>query len=317
MRRAATAANAQRSVPVIRAGRHKALPLLISMSALALGACSTSPVQTAATETQAAKTQAPKTPSEVRQRAIALAKADPREKDCLVRAMYFESNRSSESGLLGVGTVVLNRVESPRYPSTICGVVGAPRQFASGVLTRKMAERDLPKVRAVAEAILEGKRSEAVGNAKHFHMAGLRFSYPNMHYVTVAGGNAFYVRGERPQRRQIEEPATQVAMASEPVASGPVSSEPVAAASTASVASTAFTGAPLAFAPSAPSPVAATLASTAPNLLGKAPLPPSRPFDLALRRTTATADSEQPASGARLAALIPEKNGLRGSLRTD
>ena len=25
-----------------------------------------------------------------------------------------------------------------------------------------------------------------------FHMAGLRFSYANMHYVTVAGGNAFY-----------------------------------------------------------------------------------------------------------------------------
>ena len=307
MRRAAIAANAQRFVPVIRAGRHKALPLLISMSALALGACTTSPVQTAATETQAAKS-----PTEARKRAIALAKADPREKDCLVRAMYFESNRSSESGLLGVGTVVLNRVESPQYPSTICGVVGAPRQFASGVLTRKMAERDLPKVHAVAEAILDGKRSEAVANAKHFHMAGMRFSYPNMHYVTVAGGNAFYVKGERPERRRIEEPATQVAMASEPVAT-----ESVAAASTASVASTAFTGAPLAFAPSTPSPVAATLASAAPNLLGKAPLPPSRPFNLDLRKKTAKADSEQPASGARLAALMPEKTGLRGSLRSD
>lgn len=312
MRRAAVAANAQRFVPVIRAGRHKALPLLISMSALALGACTTSPIQTAATETQAAKS-----PTEARKRAIALAKADPREKDCLVRAMYFESNRSSESGLLGVGTVVLNRVESPQYPSTICGVVGAPQQFASGVLTRKMAERDLPKVHAVAEAILDGKRSEAVANAKHFHMAGMRFSYPNMHYVTVAGGNAFYVKGERPERRRIEEPATQVAMASEPVATESVASEPVAAASTASVASTAFTGAPLAFAPSTPSPVAATLASAAPNLLGKAPLPPSRPFNLDLRKKTAKADTEQPASGARLAALMPEKTGLRGSLRSD
>ena len=307
MRRAAIAANAQRSVPVNRAGRRKALPLLISMSALALGACSTAPVQTTSKEAPAAKT-----PSETRQRAIALAKADPREKECLVRAMYFESNRSSESGLLGVGTVVLNRVESPAHPSTICGVVGAPRQFASGVLTRKMAERDLPKVQAVAEDILNGKRNEAVGTAKYFHMAGLRFSYPNMRYVTVAGGNAFYDRTERSARRRVEEPATQIAMAAASVAS-----EPVAAANTASVAPTSFTGAPLAFAPAAPSRVAATLASTAPNLLGKAPLPPSRPFDLDLRKKTAKAETVPQASGARLAALMPEKTALRGSLRID
>jgi len=31
-----------------------------------------------------------------------------------------------------------------------------------------------------------------VGNAQFFHTAGLTFPYNNMHYVLVAGGNAFY-----------------------------------------------------------------------------------------------------------------------------
>ncbi|ODR95198.1 hypothetical protein AUC70_05720 [Methyloceanibacter stevinii] len=55
------------------------------------------------------------------------------ERECLVRAMYFESNRSSYDGSMAVGTVVMNRLESERFPNTICGVVGQHKQFAPGV----------------------------------------------------------------------------------------------------------------------------------------------------------------------------------------
>lgn len=130
--------------------------------------------------------------------AVSPASATPAsERECLVRAMYFESNRSSEDGLLAVGTVVMNRVNSPKYPDTICGVVGQKNQFARGVLTRPMNPRDVGKAEAVADRVLQGERHKKVGRAMHFHQAGLRFSYKNMHYVTVAGGNAFYERRSR------------------------------------------------------------------------------------------------------------------------
>jgi spore germination cell wall hydrolase CwlJ-like protein len=119
------------------------------------------------------------------------------EKDCLVRAMYFEANRSSDDGLLAVGNVVLNRVDSGRYPGTICGVVGQPRQFASGVLTRKMSERDLPRVERVAQTLIDGERHPKLDRAMFFHVATRRYSYPNMKYVLVAGGNIFYERTSR------------------------------------------------------------------------------------------------------------------------
>jgi spore germination cell wall hydrolase CwlJ-like protein len=113
-------------------------------------------------------------------------------KECLMRAMYFESNRSSADGMLAVGTVVMNRLNDGRYPRSVCGVVGQKNQFASGVLTRKMTDSGAVMASQIADQVLRGARHPGVGNAMHFHTAGLRFPYNNMHYVLMAGGNEFY-----------------------------------------------------------------------------------------------------------------------------
>jgi spore germination cell wall hydrolase CwlJ-like protein len=120
-----------------------------------------------------------------------------KERECLARAMFFESHRSSREGLVAVGTVVMNRVKSDQYPETICGVVGQRKQFAPGVLSRKMNSKALPDVMAAADAVLAGERHPAVHTAKFFHTAGLKFPYNNMHYVLEAGGNAFYEKRSR------------------------------------------------------------------------------------------------------------------------
>jgi len=114
------------------------------------------------------------------------------ERECLERAMFFESNRSSEEGMLAVGTVVMNRVGAPGYPGTICGVVGQPGQFAPGVLDKPMGGPGLPLVEKVADRILAGARHPALDYTTHFHQQGYRFPYNNMHYVLEAGGNDFY-----------------------------------------------------------------------------------------------------------------------------
>jgi len=114
------------------------------------------------------------------------------EKECMMRAMYFESNRSSAEGMLAVGTVVMNRLNDSRYPGSVCGVVGQKNQFAQGVLTRKMTDSGAVLAAQVADQVLRGARHPGVQNAQHFHTAGLRFPYNNMYYVLEAGGNAFY-----------------------------------------------------------------------------------------------------------------------------
>lgn len=120
-----------------------------------------------------------------------MAALSPRQ--CLTRVMYFESNRSSEEGMLAVGTVVMNRLHDPKYPKSVCGVVGQRNQFADGVMWKPMKEkRSMARAAQVADAVLHGARHPGVRSAKHFHTAGLRFPYNNMHYVLVAGGNEFY-----------------------------------------------------------------------------------------------------------------------------
>lgn len=139
------------------------------------------------------------------------------ERDCLGRAMYFESNRSDPEGLLAVGTVVMNRLESAAFPGGICEVVGQPRQFAAGVLTKPMNEpKSLEKVADVADAVLAGERHPKVGQAMYFHTAGHRFPYNNMHYVAVAGGNAFY------EKRKPGSPVALAYVASPPPVAAPV-----------------------------------------------------------------------------------------------
>lgn len=42
---------------------------------------------------------------------------------CLALNVYFEAQNQSTAGKLAVSHVVLNRVNSPRYPNDVCGVV--------------------------------------------------------------------------------------------------------------------------------------------------------------------------------------------------
>ena len=122
------------------------------------------------------------------------------ERECMTRVMYFESNRSSEDGMLAVGTVVMNRIASGRYPQTVCGVVGQQNQFAPGALTSPMVPRLAARVARVADRVLDGERNDRVGGAMFFHTVGYTFPYTNMHYTAVAGGNAFYEKVQYARR---------------------------------------------------------------------------------------------------------------------
>ena len=79
-----------------------------------------------------------------------------------------------------------------RVGAKVCGVVGQPNQFASGALYKGMRGSGVGLASEVANRVLAGGRHPALPYTTHFHTAGLTFPYNNMHYVLVAGGNAFY-----------------------------------------------------------------------------------------------------------------------------
>ncbi len=129
-----------------------------------------------------------------------------KDRDCLKRAMYFESEHSDRDGYMAVGTVVMNRLTSGAYPDSICGVVAQQRQFAPGVMTREVEPVAEIELADAADAILRGERHSGVKDAMFFHTDGLKFPYRNMHYVTIAGGNAFYEKRGRDGELQTPAP---------------------------------------------------------------------------------------------------------------
>ena len=52
-----------------------------------------------------------------------------------------------------VGTVVMNRVKSDKFPNTVCGVVGQKNQFAPGVLSKPMKDSGKPRAERMAAGL--------------------------------------------------------------------------------------------------------------------------------------------------------------------
>jgi len=101
------------------------------------------------------------------------------EQRCLAQAIYFEARGESDKGQAAVAQVVLNRVSSGLYPSTICGVVFQNRQhyhacqfsFACEGRSLRIGEPDAwHRAERIAAAVTTGKTYVAdVGDATHYH----------------------------------------------------------------------------------------------------------------------------------------------------
>ncbi|MCV6596952.1 MAG: cell wall hydrolase [Mangrovicoccus sp.] len=97
---------------------------------------------------------------------------------CLAEAIYFEARGESVRGQFAVAEVILNRVESRRYPNSVCGVVnqGTGRKFAcqftytcDGIPEVVRNQRAWAQVGRVAQASLDGAPRELTGGATHYH----------------------------------------------------------------------------------------------------------------------------------------------------
>ena len=107
-----------------------------------------------------------------------------REEKCLAEAIYFESRSESEEGQAAVAQVVLNRVGSGLYPTSICAVVYQNRhrhnacQFSfacEGRALRVTEPEPWRMATRIAREVLEGKTYVAdVGASTHYHASYVR-----------------------------------------------------------------------------------------------------------------------------------------------
>lgn len=125
-----------------------------------------------------------------------------KEWNCLSEALYFEARGETVKGLFAVAEVILNRVESGRFPDSVCGVVtqGTGRKFAcqftytcDGLPETVHEPRSWDRVAKVARLMLDGAPRELTEGATHYHTTAVRPAWARVYTkVATIGDHMFY-----------------------------------------------------------------------------------------------------------------------------
>jgi hypothetical protein len=122
------------------------------------------------------------------------------EWQCLTEALYFESRGETLDGQIAVAEVILNRVDSPLYPRTICGVVkqrgggGCQFSYVCDGHTDRMREKTAADLAGrIARAMLDGAPRVLTDGATHFHTRNVRPGWSKRFSHTASiGAHLFY-----------------------------------------------------------------------------------------------------------------------------
>lgn len=128
------------------------------------------------------------------------APAGEAEWECLRKALYFEARGETLKGQFAVAEVILNRVDSPAYPSTICGVVqqggnnGCQFSYvcdgASDVMSEAAA---VDRASRIARVMLDGAPRALTNGATHFHTLAVAPGWSRQFVQTASiGAHLFY-----------------------------------------------------------------------------------------------------------------------------
>lgn len=116
---------------------------------------------------------------------------------CLTEALYFEARGESVNGQRAVAEVIMNRVDHPAFPKSVCGVVNQSGQFSykgGGLRMRDRAAAN--RAARIAQETLSGAPRNLTGGATYFHTTYVRPSWSKRFTrTTKIGSHIFYRRG--------------------------------------------------------------------------------------------------------------------------
>lgn len=129
---------------------------------------------------------------------------------CLAEALYFEARGETVKGQFAVAEVILNRVDSPRYPGSVCGVInqGTGQKYAcqftytcDGNPENIGEARAFEQVGKVAKVMLSGAPRALTDGATHYHTTAVNPRWARKFPLTARiGVHLFYRQPTRISR---------------------------------------------------------------------------------------------------------------------
>lgn len=101
-----------------------------------------------------------------------------KQTECLAEALYFEARGESVRGQFAVAEVIMNRVDSPEFPNTVCGVIhqGTGKKFqcqftytCDGNSVHIANQQAYGQVSKVARLMVGGAPRELTDGATFYH----------------------------------------------------------------------------------------------------------------------------------------------------
>lgn len=126
-----------------------------------------------------------------------------REIQCLAENIYFEARGEGRQGMIAVAYVTKNRMESSRFPDTICGVVYQSNsrgcQFSwtcDGHADKVRDQVSWERAREIAQTVLGGTSSEQdpTKGATFYHTASILPYWADSMVRTATLGNHIFYR---------------------------------------------------------------------------------------------------------------------------
>ncbi len=121
------------------------------------------------------------------------------EWDCLRRAIYFEARGEEIDGQFAVAEVILNRVDQPGFPKSVCGVVHATgggacafSYICDGMADEMHDPVAIDRASRIARVMLDGAPRALTEGATYFHARWSRPSWGNVVKTAAIGGHLFY-----------------------------------------------------------------------------------------------------------------------------
>lgn len=120
-----------------------------------------------------------------------------RDLQCLSEALYFEARGEGVQGQKAVAEVIMNRVDHPRFPKTVCGVVNQRGQFTYNKSGRIREKGTYARVHKIAQAALSGAPRTLTNGATYFHTRAVKPSWTRRFERTTRIGAHIFYRSDR------------------------------------------------------------------------------------------------------------------------
>jgi spore germination cell wall hydrolase CwlJ-like protein len=127
------------------------------------------------------------------------APAGDEQWDCLRKALYFEARGESIQGEFAVAEVILNRVDSPDYPKTVCAVVQARGSGQCAFSYRCDGISDVmrepgaaDRAGRIARVMLDGAARPLTNGATYFHTRHVRPNWGAVIQTAAIGDHLFF-----------------------------------------------------------------------------------------------------------------------------